>query len=70
MVKNKFNNIGASIINNKEGINLDLISKSRKKTYREILEGDNDVMRKLIYIFSQIRYIKTKTYKRYIYIHQ
>ena len=78
LVKNKFNNIGAAIINSRKDIDLDLIDKSRKKIYRETLKEDddskwdldNDVMDKLIYIFSQIKYTKIKTYKRYIYICQ
>lgn len=78
LVKNKFDNIGAAITNNREGIDLDLMDESRKKTYRETVgrnddvKGDlaDDVMSKSIYIFSQIRYTKTKTYRRYIYICQ
>lgn len=31
---------------------------------------DNDMIGKSIYIFSYIRYIKTKTYRRYNYIYQ
>lgn len=46
--------------------------------YKETLVGDNDTKRDLdndvidksSYVFSQIRYIKLKTYKRYIYIRQ
>lgn len=78
LVEYKFDNIRAAIINNREGINLDLIEKSRKRTYGETLERnddvkgdlDDDVMDKLIYVFSQIRYTKAKTYRRYIYICQ
>lgn len=52
--------------------------KVKKKIYKKTLGGDddakedlnNDVISKSIYIFSQIRYTKTKTYKRYIYIRQ
>ena len=73
-----FDNIEATITNSGEGIDLDLMGESRKKTYKETLRGDdevdsdldNDVIGKLIYIFSQIRYTKTKTYRRYIYIRQ
>ena len=78
LVENRLDNIGAAITNNRKGIDLDLIDKSRKKMYRETLRGDdnikedldNDMIGKLIYIFSQIRYTKIKTYRRYIYIRQ
>lgn len=71
-----FNNIRTVIINNKGSINLNLIGKSRKITYKKTLRKDdnikgnlnNNMIRKSIYIFSQIIYIKTKIYKRYIYI--
>ena len=76
LVEDRFDNIGAAITNSKEGIDLDLMDESRKKTYRETVGGDDDaeedldddVIGKSIYIFSQIRYTKIKTYKRYIYI--
>ena len=69
-MEDKLDNIGAAIINNGEDIDLDLMDESRKKTYKETLrrdddaEGDldNDIIDKLIYVFFQIRYIKTKTY--------
>ena len=78
LVKDRFNDIGAAITNSGEGIDLDLMDESRKRTYRETVGGENDaeedldddVMDKSIYIFSQIRYTKTKTYRRYIYIRQ
>lgn len=77
LVKDRFDNIGAAITNNGEGIDLDLMDKSRKRIYKEMLGGDDDakrdldddVMGKSIYIFSHIRYTKIKTYRRYIYIH-
>lgn len=77
-MEDRFDNIGAVIINSGEDIDLDLIRKSRKMIYREMLRGDDDVERDLdddvigksIYIFSRIRYTKTKTYRRYIYIRQ
>lgn len=77
-MENRFDNIRATITNNEEDINLDLIYKSRKKTCKKILgrddntEGDldNDMTGKSIYVFSQMRYTKIKTYKRYIYICQ
>lgn len=76
LVKNKFDNIEAAITNSGEDIDMDLIDKSRKKIYRKTLRKDNDLKRDLnndiigksIYIFSQIRYTKIKTYNRYIYI--
>ena len=78
LVEDRFDDIGAAIINSREGIDLDLMGESRKKTYRETLGGDDDaegdldddVMGKSICVFSQIRYTKTKTYRRYIYIRQ
>lgn len=77
-MENRFNNIRATITNSKEDINLNLIGKSRKKMYKETLMRDNDIKRDLndnvidksSYVFSQIRYTKLKTYKRYIYIRQ
>lgn len=76
MVEDKFNNNGAIIRNSRESFNLDLMSENRKNMYRETLGGDNNakgdlddnMMGKSIYIFFQIKYTKTKTYKRYIYI--
>lgn len=70
-MKIRLDDIEAAIINNKENIDWDLIDKSSKKIYRQILRKDdnvnedlhNNVMGKSIYIFSQIKYIKTKTYK-------
>lgn len=78
LVEDRFDNIRPAITNSGEGINLDLMDESRKRTYRETIRGDDDVegdldddvMGKLIYVFSQIRYTKTKTYRRYIYIRQ
>lgn len=78
LVENRFNDIGTAITNSGENIDLDLIDESRKKIYRETVGGDDnvegdlddDVMGKSIYVFSQIRYTKTKTYRRYIYIRQ
>lgn len=77
-MEDKFDNIKAAITNSREDIDLDLIGESKKRTYRKALGRDNNIKRDLdndmigksIYIFSQIRYIKTKTYKRYIYIRQ
>lgn len=54
-----FDGIGAAIINNKKSFNLDLIDKSLKKTYKKILEEDNNIKKDLnnniisksIYIF-------------------
>lgn len=76
MIKNRFDNIKAAIINNRKNINLDLINKSRKNIYKKILKRNNNsdknlnnnIIDKLIYIFFWIRYIKTKTNKKYIYI--
>lgn len=76
-IQNTFDNIGVTITNCGEGIDLNLIDKSRKKTYRKTLGGDGDIERNLnddmignsIYVFSQIRYTKTKIYRRYIYIY-
>lgn len=70
-MKIRLDDIEAAIINNRENIDWDLIDKSSKKIYRQILRKDNNVnedlhnnvMGKSIYIFSQINYIKTKTYK-------
>lgn len=78
LVEDRFDDIGAAITNSGEGIDLDLMGESRKRTYRETLGGDDDaegdldddVMGKSICVFSQIRYTKTKTYRRYIYIRQ
>lgn len=78
LVENRFDNIGVAITISREDIDLHLIDKSRKKTYKEVLgednnvkgDLDNNVIGKSIYIFSRIRYTKTKTYKRYIYIRQ
>lgn len=68
LVEDRFDNIGAAITNSEEGIDQDLIDESKKRTYREIVRGDNnvegdlddDVIGKSIYVFSQIRYIKIK----------
>lgn len=76
MIKNRFDNIKAAIINNRKNINLDLVNKSRKNIYKKILKKNNNsdknlnnnIIDKLIYIFFWIRYIKTKTNKKYIYI--
>lgn len=78
LVEDRFDDIGAAITNSGEGIDLDLMGESKKRTYRETLGGDDDaegdldddVMGKSIYVFFQIRYTKTKTYRRYIYIRQ
>lgn len=78
LVKDRFDSIRAGITNGGEAINLDLMEKSRNKTYTETLGGDkdteenldDDVMGKSIYVFSQIRYTKTKPDRRYIYICQ
>lgn len=77
-MEDRFNNIKAIITNRKENTDLNLINKNRKKMYRETLKKDDDVERDLdnnvigksIYIFSQIKYTKIKTYKRYIYVRQ
>lgn len=42
LVKDRFDNIQATITNIGEGINLDLMDESRKKTYKEILGRDDD----------------------------
>lgn len=78
LVEDRFDDIRAIITNSGEGIDLDLMDENRKKTYRETVgrdddaEGDlnDDVIDKSIYIFSQIKYTKTKTYRKYIYICQ
>lgn len=78
LVEDRFDNIRAAITKSGEDINLNLMDKSRKRTYRETVRGDddgegdldNDVMGKSIYVFSHIRYTKKKTYRRYIYICQ
>lgn len=78
LAEDRFNNIGIAITNNEKDIDLNLIDESRKKMYKETLGGDDnvkedlnvDIMDKSIYVFSQIKYIKTKTYRRYIYIDQ
>lgn len=77
LVDNIFNNIRAVITNNGMNTNLDLINKKEKMIYRETLRRDDnwkenlddDMMSKSIYIFFQIWYTKTKTYRRYIYIY-
>lgn len=59
MIEDRFDNIGAAITNSGEDINLDLIGENRKRMYREILRGDddverdldNDVIDKSIYVF-------------------
>lgn len=35
LVEDRFDNIGAAITNSGEGIDLDLMDESRKRTYRE-----------------------------------
>lgn len=78
LVEDRYDNIGAVIINSRKSIDLDLIDKSRKRIYKEMLKGNDDAKGDLddnvidmsIYVFSQIRYTKTKTCKRYIYIRQ
>lgn len=42
MVKDRFDNIGVAITNNGEGIDLNLIDESKKKTYKEIIGGDDN----------------------------
>lgn len=77
-MEDRFDDIGAAITNSREGIDLDLMDESRKRTYRETLGGgddaegdlDDDVMGKSIYVFSHINYTKIKTYRRYIYVRQ
>lgn len=51
-MENWFDDIGAAIINSGEGVDLDQMDESRKRTYRETLGGDDDVMDKSIYVFS------------------
>lgn len=59
LVEDKFDNIIAAIINSRKNIDIDLIDKSKKKIYKEILEKnnnakrnlDNNIIDKLIYIF-------------------
>lgn len=78
LVEDKFKNIRAAITNNGKNIDLDLKGKTRKKTYKEILKKDDniegnledDMIDKSIYIFFQIKYAKTKIYRRYIYVYQ
>ena len=77
LVEDRFHNNGAVITNNQEGIDLDLIGKIRKTVCRKTLKEDDNIKKDLddnvisksIYVFFQIRYTKTKTYKRYIYIY-
>lgn len=52
---------------------MNLINKNRKKYIKKDnnikKDLDNNIIDKLIYIFFQIKYIKIKIYKRYIYIY-
>lgn len=60
LVEDRFDDIGATITNSRKSIDLNLINKSRKRTYRKTLGGDDNVkgdlddnvMGKSIYVFS------------------
>lgn len=47
LVKDKFDNIRAVIINIREGIDINLIDESKKKIYKKILEKNNNAKRNL-----------------------
>lgn len=59
LVKNRFDNIVAAISNNRKNIDLNLMDKSRKTIYKEILgknddrkrDLDNNIIDKSIYVF-------------------
>lgn len=65
LLKNKFDDIEAIITNSREDIDLDLMKENKRKKYKKTLEKkddakrdfDNNVIYKLIYLFSNILHI-------------